>query len=800
MKTAHYPNNPRKPLYTLFIISLVLLFILVFQLFAQAQTMQVVKGQIIDKGTKQALADVTVSCKQYPELKTKTDNNGVFTLKNIATGRVDLTFTKIGFQTVDLSNILVSAGREVRLSVEMDISLTVLNEVQVVATKKRGKEKPLNDMAQVSSRMFSVEETQRYAGALDDPARMVAVYPGVQSGSSTSNQIIIRGNSSKGLTWRIEGMEAFNPNHYSEEGSSYGGISMITSAVLANSDFSTGAFAAEYGNALSGVFDIHLRKGNPDKHEFSLQAGTLGVEVGAEGPMFKGGSSYLLKYRYSSLALASKAGLVEFAPFYQDLIFNLNVPTKKAGSFTFYGIGGDGTSTSKAEKDPKKWAESKFFRFGDDFNTLVGMAGITHTYKLNKAYIYSGISYNDSQATYSSDSIRNDLSLAAQEYSKFSNQALRFSTVINYRFNPKNTIRAGGSFSMLNFKNYVIDMNDTIPGQRDLILNHKGNSSFSQVFTEWKFRPVNALTFVSGVHFLKFNLNGNYVMEPRFSASYKVTPNKSVSFGYGLHSKLESVATYTTDVKLPTGGTAQLNRDLDLSKAHHFVLAYDWQLSSKMRFKAETYYQSLFNVPVGFSNDGTASALNSDGFNYSAEQYYNKGKGKNYGLELTLERFFDKGSYFMLTGSVFRSLYTDILNREHATAFDRKYLLTFVAGKEWKVGDTRQNLIQANFKLVFSGPYHFTPIDMQQSKNKGYTVYNYGKGFSEADDLYIKPDLKIAFKRNLAHSNWSTGLDLVNASGKAYKTGQAFDETNGKIKNFTDAIGMFPNLFYKWEF
>ncbi|MDB5013366.1 MAG: TonB-dependent receptor plug, partial [Daejeonella sp.] len=538
-----------------------------------------------------------------------------------------------------------------------------------------------------------------------------------------------------------------------------------------------------------------------DKHEFSLQAGTLGVEAAGEGPLFKSGSgSYLFKYRYSSLALASKAGLVEFAPKYQDLVFNLSMPTKKAGAFTLYGIGGDGTSKNEAATDPAKWAESKFNRYGDDSRSKVYMGGITHTYNFNKAYLYSGVSFNSSENLNTSDSIRNDLTLSERNRERFQNQALRFSTLLNYRLNPKNTIRLGGSLSLLNFKNFVQDINDTIPGKKEILLDHQGNTSYAQSFAEWKFRPVNSITIVSGVHYLRYTLNGNSSIEPRLSASYKINATQSISAGYGLHSKLEAASSYFTEVKLPSGQTGELNKNLDLSKAHHFVLAYDWQLSSKLRFKAETYYQSLFNVPVGFGNDATASALNADGFSYNADQFYNKGTGKNYGLELTLERFFNKGSYFMFTGSAFRSLYTDIFKREHQTPFDRKYLLTVVAGKEWSVGGNKQNLIQANLKVVFGGPYRFTPIDLQQSKVKGYTVYDYSKIHSLEDDVYFKPDLKIAFKKNRKHSNWTTGLDIVNVSGKAYLMEQTFDETSGKIKNFNDAIGMFPNLFYRLEF
>jgi hypothetical protein len=779
---------------------LIAAFFLVVPHSLQAQYLQRVKGQVLDKETKSPVAYANVIIKQLPENGTKTDEAGYFVIEKVPVGRIDIHLSKIGFAPVDLSNVQVSSGKETVLNIEMEASFTNLQEVVITGSKKQGKERPLNDMALVSSRMFSVEETQRYAGSVDDPSRAVAVYPGVQTGSAESNQIIIRGNSSRGLLWRIAGMETYNPNHFSEEGSSFGGISMITSSVLANSDFSTGAFAAEYGNAISGVFDIRLRKGNQDKREYNIQAGTLGVEAGAEGPFSsKSKASYLFKYRYSSLALAQKAGILEFAPFYQDLIFNINVPIK-SGAFSFYGIGGDGTSESQAEKDSTLWKEDKYKRFNSNSNSKLGISGLTYTHNLQQGYIYSGLSYNISKNVYRSDSVRNDFTTEIKNEEAFRNNAIRFSSFINYRLGAKSTIRTGGDVSFLQFNNFAIGLNDTIPGKREVLINSKGNTSYFQGYAEWKYRPMNAVTLISGLHYLHYNLNGNYSIEPRFSASFKTAPNKSISFGYGLHSRLEAPSTYLTQTVSPLGNTSLGNRNLDLSKAHHFVLAYDWTLSSKLRFKAETYYQSLFDIPVGYSEEATSSGLNAVGFNYAQDQYFNQGKGKNYGLEFTLERFFNKGSYYMLTGSVFRSLYTDILGREHSTGFDRKYLVTFVGGKEWGVGRSKQNLLQLNFKMVVGGPARFTPIDLAASRQKGYSVYNYDKAYSLEDELYFKPDLKIAFKRNRKASNWSTGLDIVNVTGKTYLTGQSYNEVKREVRNSYDALGIFPNLFYRWEF
>src|SRR6185503_5048402 len=129
-------------------------------------------------------------------------------------------------------------------------------ETVVVVTAGSKKNRPVNDMSVVSARAFTVEETQKYAAAVNDPLRMVTGFAGVAAVDDGGNDIVIRGNSPAGLLWRMEGVDIPNPNHFSEAGSSGGGISILSAQLLSNSDFVTGAFAPEYGNALSGVFDL----------------------------------------------------------------------------------------------------------------------------------------------------------------------------------------------------------------------------------------------------------------------------------------------------------------------------------------------------------------------------------------------------------------------------------------------------------------------------------------------------------------------------------------------------------------
>lgn len=293
---------------------LALLLILLFALTSLAQTgtvpLQTVRGTVIDKQIQSSLPGAIITIVDLQPIKgAASDVEGRFRIQDVPVGRHTLKITMMGYDELIL-NIDVNSGKETVLKIEMVEKITSTNEVVIQATVD--KEKPQNEMSTVSSRTFSVEETQRFAAAVNDPARMAMAYAGVQAAGDGGNNIVIRGNAPNGLLWRMEGVEVPNPNHFSSVGTAGGAISILSAQLLTNSDFMTGAFAAEYGNALSGVFDLKLRPGNNEKREFTFQAGVLGFDFAAEGPLsHRHNGSYLINYRYSTLSLLNNIGVLE---------------------------------------------------------------------------------------------------------------------------------------------------------------------------------------------------------------------------------------------------------------------------------------------------------------------------------------------------------------------------------------------------------------------------------------------------------------------------------------------------------
>ena len=575
---------------------------------------QTIRGTVIDKDAQLPLigANVTI-LNTEPLIGTTTDMDGYFKLENVPVGRQDIEITYLGYEPMMLNSIMLTTGKELVLNLELTESTTTMDEVVVVA--KHDKSKTLNELATVSARSFSVEETARYASSFFDPARMAQNYAGVSVGGGEDlfNEIIIRGNSPRGVLWRLEGIEIPNPNHFASVGSSGGAISMLSSSTLSNSDFYTGAFPSEFGNALSGVFDLNMRNGNNEKREYAFMLGALGLEAAMEGPFSANSrASYLINYRYSTLALLEAVGLSptgDVLPKYSDLSFKVNIPTKKAGTFALFGLGGTNSSLFEPERDSTLW-ETDDDKWGFVENQTVGTVGLSHKILLSdKSYLRTVVSasYETGETEEYFLDPEKDYEVHMDEKTSVTDRNLRTSTTYNHKFNAKNTIRAGLVYSYLDFKlTYDEDSEEGLVR----FFDNKGNTNFFQAFAHWKHRFNDDWTLNTGMHFSRLGINGKGVFEPRAAIQWRASPKQTISASVGLHSRREHLSAYLFEGTFSDGTVRNAEKDLELTKALHAVLAYDYQFSEQLRLKAELYYQHLYDVPVDIDPETRASSLN----------------------------------------------------------------------------------------------------------------------------------------------------------------------------------------------
>lgn len=775
-----------------------LLGLCLFSIGALAQN-QTVRGTITDKISQSPLPGAQIIVLETdPVIQATTDDNGEFTLPIVPVGPHTFRVTYFGYDEIMLQNIQVNSGKETVLNIGMEETVDDLEEV--VVTAKTDKNKPLNEMSTVSTRTFSVEETQRFAAAVNDPGRMASSFAGVVSAGDGNNTISIRGNSPNGLLWRMEGVEIPNPNHFANAGTSGGGISILSAQLMGNSDFSTGAFASEYGNALSGVFDLRLRKGNNEKREYTIQAGLLGMDVAAEGPFKKGyDGSFLINYRYSTLSLIGKLGvpLGDAVTNFQDVSYNISLPAGKIGRFTLFGFGGLSSQTHAANKDTTLWTDY-YNRMNTDFYSNTGASGITHT-KLfaNQSYLKTAVVFSGTVTGAVEDELQYDLENNRRLYEqRFRQSKLTVSSVYTQKINARSNIRTGIIFNNLGYG--LLQKSDNDTNVLLTTLDEKGNTQTIQAFFQWNYRIGDKLTTNLGMHYLHLLLNNSFSPEPRASLKYDFNDRHHLTLGYGLHGQVQPIGVYF--MQRPVNGEmTRVNESLKMSKAHHVVLGYDWVLNQNEHIKTEIYLQHLFDLPVSTDPTNTYSIVNMyDGF--AREALNNNGIGRNYGLELTYERFLYKGLYYLLSVSLYDAQYRASDNRWYNSTYNTNYAATLTMGKEWNLrNQEKKRMIGFNIKSVYVGGFRYTPIDLEASVAAGETVLKSAETNALKMPDYYRLDIRFSLKRNYEKITSTFAIDIQNTTNRKNVGGQYFDSHTGEVKYWYQTP-LIPVVSYKLEF
>ena len=778
-----------------------------------AQGRQVIKGIITDAQSEIPLIGATVEwINDKASIGTTTDANGFFRLENIPVGRQAFRIGYLGYESVTAPNIEVTAGKEVILDLKLQEAISDLDEVVVVG--KVSKDVATNELATISARQFSMEEVNRYSGGRSDVARLVSNFAGVSTADDSRNDIVIRGNSPTGVLWRIEGIPIPNPNHFSTLGTTGGPVSALNPNLMSNSDFLTGAFPAEYGNALAGVFDVGFRNGNRERYEFMFQAAAFsGLEAMAEGPLFpRSRGSFVVAGRYSLVGLFGVAG-TSGLPNYSDLSFKINSGNTKSGQFVLFGIGGtsdidflhDDTDEDDlfANPDEDAFAESRFAVIGLKHNLVVGESAFWRT------IIAASASNNSfSQDRYFNLDTPNEFTATYGESDNTENR-LSISSFINKKFSAHLTGRVGVLMENFNYdlisRDAEIGQDTDDDGANELVtlFGFDEGTTLIQPYIQTQYRLDNQWTLNIGLHAQFLALNESFALEPRAAVNWAIAPGQKLSIGYGLHAQTQPLPILLATSEDENGNPIRTNEDLEFSKSHHFILGYDYNFAPDWRLKVEGYYQEIFDVPVDpFAS--SFSILNAgDDFVFPREKFnlVNEGTGRNVGVEVTLEKFFSNGYYGLLTASLYDSQYKGSDEEERSTAFNNTYILNALAGKEWKIGKTKINAFTVDTRLTTSGGRRYTPVDLEASRQAGFQIDQEEMAYSERYDPYFRWDVKLGVQFNSAKKKISHRfyIDLQNILDTENIFVRRYNRQTNQV-NEVNQIGFFPDFMYRVQF
>lgn len=799
-------------------LSLVII-LLFFSLTGVSQTTQTIRGKIIDKETFSPIIGATVlivSEKETPQ-GASSDIDGNYRIDGVTIGRHILKVKYLGYYEKTIP-VVVNSGKELILNINLEESMITMKEVEITADENGGVK---NEMALVSVTSFSVEETDKYAGSRGDPARMAANFAGVQGADDSRNDIIVRGNSPLGVLWRVEGIDIPNPNHFAIAGTSGGPVSILNNKLMANSDFFTAAFPAEYGNSVAGVFDLKLRNGNNQKHEFSGQFGFLGTELMAEGPLNKKkGSSYLAAYRYSTLSLFESLGIkvgTDAIPAYQDLSFKLNFPLKKGGAVSLFGISGSSDIDIVFSTEKKPNPELNIYGENDRdqyFNTRMAVVGLTYIQPLKKngywkTTIAGAVEEQKAVHNYFNRSITADnlysldtiYTILDYRFRQFKTSASSF---INKKLNKQSVIKFGFNTDVFfyDFQDSVLLDKLVIP-EWDLRWNYQGTAALIQPFAQLKHKFNERFVMNFGLHAQAFTQSESIsLVEPRVSMKWNIDEKQVLSSGVGLHSQIQP--SYTYFYQIPTGNgneKVQHNQNMDFTKSFHSVIGYANALSAKTMIKSEVYFQYLYNIPVEVRSSSFSMLNQGSGFSrFFPDSLQNKGTGKNYGIELTVKHNFDKSFYTLITGAIYNSLYRGSDGVERNTDFNGNFAANFLIGKEFKLN--KKNSITLGANVTWAGGRRFGLVDTVASAAAREVVFQDDQYNEFQFQDYFRADIKINYKLNTKKLTHEIGLDLVNVFGIKNILAITYAPTPDDPQRITTSnqLGFLPLFYYRVDF
>lgn len=770
-----------------------------FSLAATAQA-QSVRGTVTDAASGEPLGFVTVKVRET-NTGVVTNDKGEFEIADLPVGRYTIEASSLGYTPVVLQEVLVGSSKDVTLDIAIKENVSTLKGVEV--RPQISKEMPLNKMVLTGGKMLSVEEASRYAGGLDDPARLATAFAGV-TGSPANNGVSVHGGAPQQLVWRMEGVEVFAPNHFADSYNFGGGaISALSANVLGNSDFLMCAYPAEYSNAVGGIFDLHLRNGNNTGYEHTAQLGTLGIDVASEGPLGKKSkASYLFNYRYSFTGLAHRLGILDLDgdnADYQDVNFKINVPTKRAGTFALWGMGYIDKSWVDKIK-PSEW-ETLYDQNNEQVQQKLLTVGLSH-----KAWIGEGTSLNTTlAASYFANHTKedyyedagNDTASDPIPYTDAdqTNGILTANIFVSRKMSKRVTSKLGASYTHYIYKNrlrYADEIGQPLETYGDL----DGKAGLLDIYSSnsWEINPAFTLNF--GINAQGFMLNGDWAVEPRLSWQWHTSQSGTLSFGYGLNSRVEKL-----DVYFVEQDGKRVNRNLDMTRSHHVQLAYLHMLNPHLAFRAETFFQYMFDMPIAAT--GTYALVNRIDY-YIDRALVSKGRGRSYGIDLSIEQYLNKGLYWMINGSLYDAEYRDASHQWHDTRFNTGYAFKLLAGKEWVVGKAKRNLINASIKLSYQGGLRYSPIDEAATianyrNNDPEVAYDETRPFTMQFDPVFTTDFNLSYKLNGRKVSHEFALKMLNLFQIKTPFKHVYNYKQQKMDNYEWGVSL-PNICYRINF
>ncbi|MEO0727080.1 MAG: TonB-dependent receptor [Bacteroidota bacterium] len=753
-------------------LSLPVVFILLLTSSLAAQA--TLRGSVRDADNGQVLTGATV---YLPTIQRgiDTDSFGLFRFNDLPPGRYPVEISYLGYQQLVMNEVLVSSGKEQVLDIILQEAATSLTAVTVKASRQPRSNASPNILN------LSQEETLRFPATFNDPARLATAYAGVTGANDQANHLIIRGQSPLGMQWRLDGLEIVNPNHTANGGTftdrptlSGGGVNAISAQLLQEANFYLGAAPAALGNATTAQMDMRLRNGNNEQREYTIQAGLIGFDLAAEGPIRAGGSSYLVNYRYSFTGLLSDLG-VSFGNEdirFQDLSFKLHFPGQKGGAFSIFGLLGSSSNEFNQPTDTTEWETEKDLYNTIDFSSEMATVGASWTQpqgdnaRWRAAAAWSGVRH---QRLGIAPDLRN------REWDELRQQKTSFQLSYRRKLLPFGSITLG-------VEGLYIDQSveREFPFGSEGITGRSNGGLVVSPYIDWRYQ-IKRLSLNLGWRLSNWIdwLDESSYSEPRLALSYLLNKKNTVG----------------ADLSVSTQAPSPYELALQPRRSRLYSAYWNRQLSNSRKISIQLYQQNLTQI----TGNGAISAIN------QIEQILPEtdatSEARTQGAELTVQQFATGGWWYVVGVSLFDARYQDEDGEWVKSRFAQDYATALTLGKEWSGTDRKQqvNRFGFNVALHYNGGLRAAPIDLVASDRNRTTVFDFSQGYTEQLPAYFRTDLRIYYQKNRANWNSMLSLDIQNVSGQQNAAYDYYDRFLGRV-NRRFQLEFIPIINYRINF
>ncbi len=420
---------------------------------------------------------------------------------------------------------------------------------------------------------LSKEAIERFPLIDNDVMRAGHVFPGVVS-SDYSTRFSVRGGEKDDISVRLDGMELYNPYHLQDFG---GAVSLIGLELVQNTELLIGGFPAEYGEKMSGVFDITTRTPNTEKFAANFGVDLINATAALEGPLTEKGSWLLSARRgYIDLILMLMDIDENYKPQYADVYSKLTYQVTPTDTITLNGLYGWDKNRIRVD-DVDNNLDSQY----DNSTAWMKWRRTFGSSHWTDVFVFAGTSSQD-RTTGKAD---------------FDNRDFRFfgtKAELTANFFDKHTFRSGITWRWLAAQ-YQYDVQERQAGiniYKPILADIDGSGSEVDLFLqdEWQLHPKLALNVGGRYHYQDYREEGiqRYEVGPRVMLAVKPTNNLTLRGAWGIYHQPVHLMGVPVEDGIETVGRAE--------RAVHHILGAEYTPTSRFLVRVEGYYNTFDNL------------------------------------------------------------------------------------------------------------------------------------------------------------------------------------------------------------